>query len=70
MLKQETHKPLYNVLYCVNVCNVNTRLRNLKSHIRTLLEKVKYPGNQCEYKATSKVNLKNPEKFKHNGMNL
>ena len=37
-----------------NICNICSKCykskRNLKTHIESIHEKVKYPGNLCEYK--------------------
>ena len=38
---------------------------HLKKHIESIHEGVRYPCDQCDYRATEKGNLKRHEMFKH-----
>ena len=41
---------------------------NLRTHIKSIHEGVKYPCDQCHYQATKRTNLENHVKSKHEGM--
>ena len=45
--------------------NKSTVAGHLKTHVESIHEGVRYPCDQCNYKATEKGNLKKLSKLKH-----